>query len=315
LAIVEHAQRHDPQASVVALCQALGLSRATLYRWRSRHAQGRFADQLTRPVRPSVEPTPEEGAAVCAYAQAHPLLGYKRLTWAMVDEDVAWLRPWQVYQVLATAGLLGRRQPAPEGLRRPAAADHPDQRWHTDLMSLFFAGRWFWLIDVLDAYSRYLVHGEVWLTARADGVQLAGQRALDTLGGHPRQGGEPEIVHDGGPQFLGHEWRWFGHQAGLTDMRTMAYHPQSNGRDARLHRTIRAEVPLDAEDTRYQVVHLIASFRRYYNEQRPHSALHDLRPRDYYRGNPAERLAEREAKLRQAAEARKRYWHALRRSQ
>jgi putative transposase len=315
LATVEHARRHNPQASVVALCQALGLSRATLYRWRSRQAQGRLADQLTRPVRPIVEPTPEEAAVVCAYAQAHPLLGYKRLTWAMVDEDVAWLRPWQVYQVLAAAGLLGRRQPAPEGLSRPAAADHPDQRWHTDLMSLFFAGRWFWLVDVLDAYSRYLVHCEVLLTARADGVQLAVQRALDTLAERPRQPGEPEIVHDGGPQFLGYEWRLFVQQAGMTDVRTMAYHPQSNGRDERLHRTIREEVAIEAEATLYQVEHLIASFRRYYNAQRPHSALHYLRPLDYYRGNPAERLAAREAKLRQAAEARKRYWQALRRSQ
>ena len=114
---------------------------------------------------------------------------------------------------------------------------------------------------------------------------------------------------------MGHEWRLFVQQAGMTDVRTMAYHPQSNGRDERLHRTIREEVPIDAEATLYQVEHLIASFRRYDIEQRPHSALHDLRPLDYYRGNPVERRAEREAKLRQAVEARKRYWHALRSSQ
>ena len=128
---------------------------------------------------------------------------------------------------MATAGLLSRRQPTPEGLRRPAAVDHPD------LMTLFFAGWWFWLVDVLDVYSRYLVHCEVLLTARAEGVQLALQRALDPLGERPRRSGEPERVHDGGPQFLGHEWRLFVRQAGLTDVRTMAYHPQSNGRDER----------------------------------------------------------------------------------
>ena len=109
---------------------------------------------------------------------------------------------------------------------------------------------------------------------------------------------------DGGPQF-------FVRQAGLTDVRTMAYHPQSNGRDEWLHRTIREEVSVEPDDTLYQVQELIASFRRYYNEQRLHSALHYLRPMNYYRGNPAARLAEREAKLRQAAEVRKRYGHAL----
>ncbi len=300
---------------VVDICQALGLPRATLYRWRAQRTHSRLAEPLRGPARQAPAPTPVEVAAVCTYAQAHPLLGYKRLTWAMVDDNVAYLRPWQVYQVLATAGLLGRRQPAPEGLRRPAEADHPDQRWHTDLMTLFFAGRWFWFVDVLDAYSRYLVHCEVLLSARAEGVQLAMQRAVDRLGDRVRRAGEPEMGHDGGPQFLGHEWRLFVRQAGLTDVRTMAYHPQSNGRDERLHRTIREEVLVAPEDTLYHVQELIASFQRYYNDQRPHSALHYLRPIDYYRGDPAARLAERQAKLHQAAEARRCYWCTLEDSQ
>lgn len=114
-----------------------------------------------------------------------------------------------VYQVLSKAGLLGRRYPSPEGLRRPPEADHPDQRWHTDLMTLYFSGHWFWMVDVLDAYSRYLVHCEVLLTARASGVKLAAQRALDTLDGRTRIDGEPKIVHDRGSQFLSREWREF----------------------------------------------------------------------------------------------------------
>ncbi len=105
-----------------------------------------------------------------------------------------------VPQVLAEAGLLGRRRPAPQGLRRPAEAAYPDQRWHTDLMTLYFAGRWFWLVSVLDAYSRYLVHCEVLLVAHAGLVQQVVQRALETLAGRWRAPGEPEIVHDQGSQ-------------------------------------------------------------------------------------------------------------------
>lgn len=290
------------------LCQHLGLPRATVYRWRQRQAGGQLEDQVTIPRRGVARPTPGEVESVCHHAREHPLLGYKRLTRALVDENVAFLRPWMVYRVLAEAGLLGRRRPAPEGLRRPTEADHPDQRWHTDLMSLYFAGRWFWLVDVLDAYSRYLVHTEVLLTARATVVQTAVQRALDTLIGQPRLAGEPEIVHDGGPQFLGHEWSLFVRHAGMTDVRTRFYHPQSNGRDERLHRTLREEVPLEADDTLYRAQRLIEEFRVYYNERRPHSALRYLRPNDYYRGDPVARLAEREAKLAQAAAARKQFW-------
>jgi transposase-like protein len=48
-----------------------------------------------------------------------------------------------------------------------------------------------------------------------------------------------------------------------------------------------------------------AEYGAYYNNQRPHSALHYLCPHDYYRGDPAALLTEREAKLQAAAEARR----------
>lgn len=318
LTTVERAQRWCPEPTLWEICQQLGLPRATFYRWRDRQAEGQLVDQVTTPNRQAVPPTPAEVTAVRGYAQDHPLLGYpclpqgkcKRLAWAMADEDVAGLRPWMVYQVLAEGSLLGRRQPAPEELRRPAPAHHPDQRWHTDLMMLYFSRRWFWLVDVIDAHSRYLVHCEVLLTARANEVQVAAQRAVESLGGRERQPGEPEIVHDGGPQYVSRDWRLFAQSVGMTDVRTMPYHPQSNGRDERVHRTIREEVPVEADDTLYEVQQRIEDFRVYYNERRPHSALRYLRPVDYYRGDPEARLAERPAKLRQAAEARRAYWHS-----
>ena len=77
------------------------------------------------------------------YARGNALLGSKRLACAMVEENLAFLRPWMVYEVLAQSGLLGRRCPAPEGLGRPAQADHSDQRWRTDLLTLDFTGRWY----------------------------------------------------------------------------------------------------------------------------------------------------------------------------
>jgi transposase InsO family protein len=206
------------------------------------------------------------------------------------------------------AVLLHRRIKFPEPLVRPPEADHPDQCWHTDLMMWWFGGQWFWLIDVLDAYSRYLVHCELLLTATAEAVVAAGQRALETLGDRPRRPGEPEIVHDGGPQFIGREWAHFARATQMTDVRTHPYHPQSNGRDERVHRTFREEIPLDENAALYQARAVIAEYRTYYNERRPHSALHYLCPRDYHRGEPAKLLAEREAKLRDAADRRRQYW-------
>jgi transposase InsO family protein len=308
LQTVQQAQGHCPQRPLAAILADLGLPAATYFRWCQRASVEQLADRIVVPQRPAVPPTPEEVDTVVACAQAHPLLGYKRLAYALMLENQAFLYPWMVYDVLANHQLLGRRQPAPAPLQRPAEADHPDQRWHTDLMVWWFAGRWFWMIDVLDAYSRYLVHCQLLLTARAEDVTLAVQTALDRLPAERRRDGEPEIVHDSGGQFIGREWAGLVRATEVTDVRARAHHPQSNGRDERVHRTFREEMPLEDADSFHQGQEVIRHYRCYYNERRPHSALRYLPPLVYYRGDPATALAARADACRAAAAARQAYW-------
>jgi transposase InsO family protein len=119
--------------------------------------------------------------------------------------------------------------------------------------------------------------------------------ALDTLPSERRRAAEPEIAHDCGSQFIGREWARLVQATDLTDVRARAHHPQSNGRDERLHRTFREEMPLDAAETFYHAQEVIRHYRTYYNEHRPHSALHYLCPREYYRGDPSDRHPRRPA--------------------
>ena len=120
---------------------------------------------------------------------------------------------------------------------------------------------------------------------------------------------EPRIVHDHGSQFLSREWRLFVKAVGVTNIKTRVAHPQSNGVLERLHRTHREE-GLIADDLRdyYQALEAMTSWAHYYNNERPHSALNCLCPKDYYRGNPEARLVEREHKLSSAVQARALYW-------
>jgi len=308
LATITRAQQLCPKRNLTAILGDLGLPLATYYRWQQRDQRQQLADHIVLPSRIAVPPTPREIDCVVQGAQRHLLLGYKRLAYALMAENKAFLRPWMVHDILDHHQLLGRRAPMPEPLVRPAAADHPDQRWHTDLSMWWFDDQWFWMIDILDAYSRYLVHCELLLTAKTDAVERAVQRALDTLLSRTRLAGEPQIVHDGGPQFIGHDWVQFMRAVGATDVRTHPYHPQSNGLDERVHRTFREEMPIDAGAILYEAQTTMLEYRNYYNDRRPHSALKYLCPVDYYRGDPVARLAEREAKLQAAAAARAAYW-------
>jgi putative transposase len=309
LGVVERAQVRSGQPVAEILTQ-LGLSAATYYRWAARAQAGQLADRVVVPRRQACPPTPQEVAAVRASALTYPPLGYKRLAWLMVDQDAAYLRPYQVYQILLEHDLLARRPAVPpDTLRRPPEPDHPDQVWHVDLMYLYIRPRWYYLVDILDGYSRFLVHWTLNLTMTADTVTLTVQEALEQL--PPRRAGEPKVVHDHGSQFLSGEWRAFVETVGVTDIKTRVAHPQSNGRVERLHRTHRAEGLLTADlSDYYHALEAMASWGQYYNQERPHAALRYLCPLDYYRGDPAARLAERTEKLIQAARSRASYWQS-----
>lgn len=289
----------------------LGLPRATFYRWLRRAAVGRLADGLIVPHRQALPPTPDEVAVVCHFAEEHPTMGYKRLSWYMVARNVAYLRPYQVYGILREQGLMVQRAGSPpQSLTRPPAAKHPNEIWHVDLMYLYVRPRWYYLVDVLDAYSRFLVHWTLNTTMLTDTVTLTMQTALDQV--TIRQSGEPRVVHDHGTQFLSQEWRSFVEGVGVTDILTRVAHPESNGLLERLHRTHREEgLAGDVLQDYYQACDVLAGWATYYNHERPHSALHYLCPADYYQRDPLACLADREQKLQQAVQQRASYWQTM----
>jgi len=323
-----------------AILKQIGLPRATYYRWIERESEGALTDEVITPIRTRLPAMPLEEVAVCQYARAHAHTGYKKLTWLMVDENVAFLGPNQVYEVLRKHDAISQRGAWSAALlNRPPEPQRPDERWHVDIMYLQVDARWCYLVDILDAYSRYLVHWTLNLTMTADTITLAVQTALDQLrdreaGGNgitqslrmqsermqsermqsERMQSEltlPEIVHDNGSQFVSAEWRRLVAGAAIKDIATKVAHPQSNGRLERLHRSHREEGLIDADlSSYYSAQEALAIWGRFYNQRRPHAALQYLCPADYYRGDPAARLQERAAKLERARQLRQAYWEA-----
>jgi transposase InsO family protein len=301
-----HLAQERTEETASSILNALGLPRATYFRWIDRQASGTLVDGFS-PGRPVLSPTPVEVAAVRAFALEYPIMGYKRLTWLMVDKDVAALSTYRVEVILREAGLLRTHTLPPKvSLSRPPAAKRPDEQWHIDIMYLLVASTWYYLVDIIDAYSRYLVHWSLNTTMRADTVTLTVQEALDKL--PERRAGEPKIVHDHGSQFMSSEWRSLVAGNEVTDIVTRVAHPQSNGVVERLHRTHREEIFDNPPDSYYNALDIMEAKAAFYNHERPHSALHYLCPVDYYRGSPEARLLERQQKLARAFETRQLFW-------
>jgi transposase InsO family protein len=297
---VERAQQQSGQPLSWILAE-MGLTRSVYYDWLEKAKTGSLADRVVVPRSPLVA-LPEETEAAVAYAKAHPREGYRRLTWMMVDADVVYLTPSTVYRILDRYDLLYRwKRPEPGQGRRVPEASYPDEVWHVDLMYLWVKGRWYFLVSILDSYSRYIVHWELALSMRAQEIAEIVAIALEKVPGK-----KPRIVRDNGSQFVAKEWREVMRHFELEEVPIRVRHPESNGRIERYHRSVRDEafVDIDVQDF-YQARELLAEWVRYYNEERLHSALKYLRPVDYYRGNPEALLAQRKRKLREAAARRR----------
>ncbi len=92
----------------------------------------------------------------------------------------------------------------------------------------------------------------------------------------------------------------------MTHVRTSPFYPQSNGKLERYHKTIKVEcirpqVPLSLEEARNQ----ITGYIRYYNDERLHSAIGYIAPKDKLDGRDTQIFTERDQRLEAAREARK----------
>lgn len=298
LAVVARTQERTGW-TVRRILHHLGLSKARYRDWTKRAVADALTDR--RPVAPLRDGIlPEEKQAVLTYALAHPKDGYRRLTWQMIDADVAYLSESSVYRILHDANLLARWKRSPSAGQAPQKPTRPHERWHTDLMYLRIADSWYFLVTVIDAYSRYVVHWELLTTMMASDVRLVIQQALE------QTGATPHLVTDNGSQFTAAEFKDLVRRFALDHIRIRTYHPESNGVVERFHRSTREALGDQAIQNLAQARTIIGEWVRHYNEERLHASLSYLPPAEFYRGNPAARLDERKAKLEKAQQERHR---------
>ena len=199
----------------------LGVPRSVYYAWKGRAS---LVDRVGTPCR-VYEVLPEERAEICEFALRFPKIGYRKLTWMMVDAGVASLGESTVYRVLSEADLLFRwkRSAASSGEYnfRPVA---PNQQWHTDVMYVWVAARFYFLVSFVDAFSRYIVHHKLLISLDGKSVAIELQAALEAVGE-----AKPRIVHDHGSEFVNRDVAAVVKTHNLIEIRTRPRHPESNG--------------------------------------------------------------------------------------
>lgn len=281
------------------LLRWLGLAASKYYNWQQRYGK---ANNHNAPIPRYFWLEDWERQAIIDFHQQHPLEGYRRLTYMMLDRDVVAISPSSVYRVLSAAELLrrwnGKTTKKGTGFVQPLK---PHEHWHIDVSYVNICGTFYYLCCLLDGCSRYIVHWELREAMTERDIEIILQRARENF---PHA--TPRIISDNGPQFIAKDFKEFIRMAGMTHVRTSPYYPQSNGKLERFHKTIKHEcirpkVPLSLDEARAQVTDYI----HFYNDERLHSSLGYIAPRAKLEGREQQIFKERYNKLEVAREARK----------
>lgn len=276
----------------------LGLSPCKFGRWKNRYGKANEHNAMI-PRDHWIEAG--ERQAIEAFAREYPLEGYRRLTFMMLDRDIAAVSPATTYRVLKAADIIGTRavpsSAKGKGFVQPLA---PHDHWHVDFSYINIGGTFYYLCSALDGCSRAIVAWDIRPQMKEADAEIVLQRAREA---HPHA--RPRIITDNGPQFIARDFKEFIRLWQTTHVFCSPHYPQSNGKLERYHRTlkeqaIRPKTPLTLEDAK----RVVADFIEHYNTTRLHSAIGYIAPADRIAGRHTAIFKARDKKLETARENR-----------
>lgn len=260
------------------LCRRFGISPTTGYLWRERYSQaGRagLADLSRRPHASPGRTSDATEAAIIALRQQHPAWGGRKIRAVLQQRGEASPSASTITTILRRHGLLVF-EPGEHLPPRRFEAAFPNELWQMDYkghVPLARRGRCHPL-TVLDDHARYALG----VYAHGDEQGRSVKAALIQL--FQRYGMPNRILCDNGRPWGGTgQSRYTALSVWLLhlDVQTVhgrPFHPQTQGKDERFHRTLADEVLRSQTfDTLEQAQVAFDSFRHTYNHVRPHEAL------------------------------------------
>lgn len=277
-------------ANITELSRRFGICRKTVYNWINRYIQEQAEGLKDRSTRPLSSPnkTPDETERIILELRdKHPRWGARKLKRRLMDlGHIIVPNPSTINAILRRNGRIDPDEALKHTAFKSFECDRPNDHWQMD-----FKG-YFWIGDlrcnpltVLDDHSRYLIC----LVACRDQRRVTVMNCL--INAFRRYGMPEAIVTDNGTPWAVTTSRneytrlalWLM-RLGIRLIRCSEYHPQTNGKAERLHRTLKAEV-LQGQIFR-TFDECQAAFDRWrvvYNLERPHQSLDYDVPSKRYR--------------------------------
>jgi len=282
--------------SLAELCQRFQISRPTAYKWITRYEADGPSGLRDRERRPHRSPDATPAHVVEALLEArrrHPTWGAKKLLAILHRRSPRW--PWPARstacELLKRHGLVRQRR---RSVRRghpgrpDTHMDTPNATWTADFKGQFKTrdGQYCYPLTVADGYSRYLLACQGLEGTTHDGSRRVFRRLFHEYG-------LPERIRtDNGIPFASNALRrlsrlsvwWI--RLGITPELIEPASPYQNGRHERMHKTLKAETTRPPCASRAAQQRRFAQFQHEFNHDRPHEALHQQPPANFYTPSP-----------------------------
>jgi putative transposase len=256
--------------SVRRLLKLYGISSSTFYGW----SDGFSPTERFNPAKIRAK----EEAAVLDFRKKNRDIGYRKFSWLMNDNNIAYLSESAVYKVLAKHNLLGRFSSCKDSASKEYKnkPKHVHHHWHADIAYIKINGIFYFLIMILDGYSRYILDWELMPDMLGSSVEAVVQRAKQK---YPKA--KPMLITDNGCQFISLDFKRLLSNLEIQHVRTRRNHPQTNGKIERLNGTVKQEAIRTKHPTSFlDAVAFLENYVDKYNNHRLYAGIHFLRPAD-----------------------------------
>jgi putative transposase len=230
----------------------------------------------------------QEKEQVVAIALEQPKQSPRELACYITDKYGYYISESSVYRILKGYDLIPSPayivMSAADKFRNPTKRTH--ELWQTDFTYFKVVGwGWYYLGSVLDDYSRYIIAWKLFTTMSASDVKELLDMAVENTGvGQVAVRHRPRLLSDNGPCYLSGELEKYLRERGIAHTRGAPYHPMTQGKIERFHRSMKNEVKLQHYYLPGELEQEIDRFIRYYNNERYHESLNNVTPADVYFG-------------------------------
>lgn len=297
-------------ATVAQACRVLKLSRTRLYRWLEGKVMEEVAvaDLFDRPpvakvVGHRITGVEREAILGIAREEVHADLRHRKLAHMLGRLKKVFVSESIVLRVLKKEGLIAPPVPRQKPIRQKpeVKTDGPNQVWRWDI-SYVLAGTTFWyLIAILDQYSRKIVGWGFFPQATQEEAKRVWDHALLSEGllDSDKQR-MPQAVSDRGSQMKGKSIKAFFRDLGIAQIFCRPHTPDDNAEMESFFATLKCERLYRGsygEGQALQAEADIAKFIEYYNCGRLHQGIGFVTPQERHEGRDKELREERQRGL------------------